>query len=193
MKSAVLSYWQEKLRAQAAVLSSLEFFKPAFMSLSQTHPIFTSCGNNPYEIKKSTIQAKFLSGRAKTESLTRHWDPSNKEGHCRLCLDYQPTLGTMQHLLLPGGCPALADARLSMLSFYNAYMVPRPYLLPVFQSCWNVNDNLTMQLLLDCSTIPMVISENQSTNYPIMSDIFYLTRTYCFKMFTTRRRLLETN
>ena len=116
VKSAVLSYWQEKLRAQAAVLSSLWFFKPALMSLSQTHPIFTSCGSNPYEVMKSTVQAKFLSGRAKTESLTRHWDPSNKEGHCGLCLEYQPTLGTLQHLLLPAGYPALVKARLSMLS-----------------------------------------------------------------------------
>ena len=192
VKSAVLSHWQEKLRVQASLLSSLEFFKPGFMSLSKTHPIFTSCGTNPYESLKASIQARFLSGRAKVEALTRHWDPSNKEGYCRLCLEYQPTLGTLKHLLLPGGCPALADARLSMLSLFNAFMVSRPYLLPLFQSCWNVCDNLTMQLILDCSTIAVVISATQNTNYPIISDIFYLTRTYCFKLFTTRRRLLET-
>ena len=162
------------------------------MSLSKTHPIYTSCGNNPYEVLKASTQARYLSGRAKTESLARHWDPSNKEGHCRLCWDYQPTLGTIEHLLLPGGCPALADARLLMLSLFNAYMVNRPYLLPLLRSCWNICDELTMQFLLDCSTIPIVISETQNNNLPIMSDIFYLTRTYCFKIFSTRRRLLQT-
>ena len=192
VKTAVLSHWQDKLRAQASILPSLEFFKPGFMSLSKTHPIFTSCGNNPYEILKACTQARALSGRAKTEYLARHWDPSNKEGLCRLCWEYQPTLGTVQHLLLPGGCPALADARLTMLSLFNAFMVTRPYLLPIFQSCWNTCDKLTMQLLLDCSTIPMVISVTQESESPILADIFYLTRTYCFKVFTTRRRLLQT-
>ena len=85
VRSAVLSHWQDKLRAKASVLSSLEFFKPGFMSLSKTHPIYTSCGTNPYETMKASIQARFLSGQAKVEARTRHWDPSNKEGHCRLC------------------------------------------------------------------------------------------------------------
>ena len=37
VKAAVLDHWQDKLRMQASMLSSLEFFKPGFMSLSTTH------------------------------------------------------------------------------------------------------------------------------------------------------------
>ena len=125
------------------------------------------------------------------ESLTRHWDNTNKEGICPLCKIIQPTVGTMEHFLLSGGCPALVEARLSMISFFNSYMVPRPYLLPIFQTFWGIEESQTMQLLLDCSVIPEVIRISQESENPVMSDIFYLTRSYCFKIFVTRRRLLE--
>ena len=78
-----------------------------------------------------------------------------------------------------------------MLAFINAYMVPRPYLLPLFQALWEVNDALTMQFLLDCSVIPAVIKMSQESENPVMEDIFYVTRTYVFKIYVTRRRLLE--
>ena len=131
------------------------------MSLSSTHPIFTSCAGSPYQTKKAVVQARYLSGRGRVEALTKHWDFSNKEGNCPLCALLSPTLGTIEHLLLSGGCPALVDARLSMLSFIQAYMVPRPYLLPIMKACWGLADHLSMQLLLDCTVIPEVIKNTQ--------------------------------
>ena len=103
------------------------------MSLSATHPIFSTCGASPYEVSKASVQARYLSGRARVEALTRHWDCSNKEGFCLLCNDVSPALGTLEHLLLSGGCPALAEARLEMINFFEAYLVSRPYLFPVFK------------------------------------------------------------
>ena len=111
VKAAVLDHWQDKLRMQASMLSSLEFFKPAFMSLSTTHPIFTTCGGSPYQVVRATVQARFLSGRARVESLTRHWDNTNREGYCLLFRDLNPVLCTMEDLILSGGCPSLAEAR----------------------------------------------------------------------------------
>ena len=161
------------------------------MSLSTTHPIFTSCGTAPYEVSKAVIQAKWLSGRARVESLTRHWDNSNKEGICPLWKLVKPTVGTIEHFLLSGGCPALVEARLGMLSFFQSYMVPRPHLFPVFQALWGHDDSLTTQLLLDCSVIPEVIKLCQDSEKSVLNDIFYLTRTYVFKIYVTRRRLLQ--
>ena len=192
VKSKVLDYWQQKLRSQAAPLPSLKYFLPAYMSLSTTHPLFTTCAGSPYEISKAVFQARYLSGRGRVESLTKHWDPANSEGYCRLCSGLAPTLGTIEHLLLPGGCPALVDARLSMISFMQAYMVSRPYLLPVMKASWGVDDDTTMQLLLDCSVLPTVIKTSQETPYPVLKDLFYLTRTYIFKLHVTRRRFLST-
>jgi hypothetical protein len=102
----------------------------------------------------------------------------------------EPAVGTIEHFLLSGGCPALVEARLSMIAFFQAYMVPRPYLFQIFQSQWGEDDSLTMQFLLDCSVIPEVIKISQESENPVMRDIFYLTRSYVFKIYVTRRRLL---
>ena len=91
------------------------------MSLSTTHPMFSTCESSPYEVSKAVVQARYLSGRARVEVLTKHWDLTNKEGFCLLCKDTNPVPGTLEHILLCGGCPALADARLSMISFFNSY------------------------------------------------------------------------
>ena len=192
VKSAVIEHWETKLRGQASLLTSLKYFKPSFMSLSKTHPIFSTCGSSKYEISKAIIQAQFLSGRARVETLTRHWDPTNREGFCSLCKNIEPALGSLEHILLSGGCPALADARLSMISFINSYLVPRPHLLHLFKDCWEVEEGMTMQFLLDCSVIPAVIKASQELDQDIMKDLFYITRTYVFTIYLKRRKLLET-
>ena len=172
-------------------MTSLKYFHPAYMSLSQTHPLFTSCGSSPYEISKAVVQARYLSGRARVESLTKHWDKANKAGTCPLCRSIQPTEGTIEHVLLSGGCPALVDARLSMMSLIQAYLVSHPYLFPIFQSLWGKDDVQTMQFLLDCSAISSVRQLVQDSEKPILRDLFYLTRSYVFKLFVTRRRLIS--
>ena len=55
----------------------LKYWHPAYMLLSQTHPLFPTCGSSPYEISKAVVQTRFLSGRARVESLTKHWDKAN--------------------------------------------------------------------------------------------------------------------
>ena len=124
------------------------------MSLTSSHPIFSTCGSSPYEVSKAVVQARFLSGRARVESLTKYWDMSNKDGGCLLCQLTNPLPGAIEHLLLAGGCPALVDARLSMMSMIKAYMVPRVYLLPLFEELFGKDDDVTMQFLLDCSELP---------------------------------------
>ena len=152
IKSKVIDFWEQKLRGEAAILPSLQYFFPNHMSLSSIHPMFTSCGGSPYQTKKAVVRTRYLSGRGRVEALTKHWDFSNKEGNCPLCVLLSPTLGTVEHLLLSGGCPALVDARLSMLSFIQAYMVPRPYLLPIMKACWGLADHLSMQQEMHSST-----------------------------------------
>ena len=191
MKPAVLEYWNKKLRGQASLLHSLKYFNPNYMSLTTTHPIFSTCGTSSYEISKAVVQARYLSGRARVESLTKHWDNSNKEGLCLLCKDTNSVPGSEEHLLLPGGCPALAEARLSMTNFFNCYLVSRPYLFPILKTCWNCDsDFLSIQFLLDPSVVPAVIESCQESTEPILSDVFYLTRTYVFKLYLTRKKLL---
>ena len=131
-----------------------------------------------------------MSGRARVESLTKHWDMSNRAGICSLCRMTKPVSGTIEHLLLIGGCPALVEARLSMISLIQAYLVPRPHLLPIFKQLFGKDDSTTMQLLLDCSVLAPIIKLSQESEFPVMREMFYLTRSYVFKIFVTRRRLL---
>ena len=42
IKSAIINYWENKLRGEASFLQSLEWFKPNFMSLIKPHPIWTT-------------------------------------------------------------------------------------------------------------------------------------------------------
>ena len=69
IKNKVLDFWQSTFRKDCSPLLSLKYFKPEYMSLQKPHPIWTTCGNNSYEVAKAIIQAKFLSGRYRSESL----------------------------------------------------------------------------------------------------------------------------
>ena len=63
----------------ASPLLSLRYFKPAYMSLAKPSPILTTAISQLYEVIKASIQALFLSGRYRTERLSRHF-PQNPEG-----------------------------------------------------------------------------------------------------------------
>ena len=62
-KSKIYSYWEAKICGQALDLPSLTFFLPHFYSLAKPHPIWSTAGNNPYQVQKATCQAQMLSGR----------------------------------------------------------------------------------------------------------------------------------
>ena len=44
VKSKIVDYWEVRLRADASPMTSIPYFKPAFMSLTSPHPIWSSCG-----------------------------------------------------------------------------------------------------------------------------------------------------
>lgn len=81
----ILDYWELKFRAEAALLPSLKYFKPQFMSLSRPHPVWT-LPENCYEVAKATIVAMMLSGRYNSDYHVRHWSRTNPTGYCQLCL-----------------------------------------------------------------------------------------------------------
>ena len=183
-KLKVLDYWQVKLRGEAEHLLSLEYFKPSFMSLSVPHPIWTTAGS-PFEVSKAVVSARMLSGRYRTDLLTRHWSRSNPEGLCRLpgC---DGEVGTLQHILLH--CPALAETRAKLISHWTAFLVPRPWLFPVVSHHSLGGDQLHLQFLLDASTLPRVIAAN-ILNPEILPSCLYLARTWNFSIHMTREKI----
>ena len=185
-KSKVTDIFEQKLRAEAEMLPSLEFFRPAFMSLSKPHPMWSHAGS-PFEVSKAVIAARMLSGRYRTDLLSKHWTRDNPNGFYRLpgCSNQE---GNLQHILL--SCPALADSRASMISMWSNFMVSKPTLLPIVRHYTITEERLFMQLHLDPSCLPLVIL-NSKADPDIMKHCLYLSRTWCFSSHLARSKLLR--
>ena len=190
VKSRVVDYWEVKLRSDALSLSSLKFFHPHYMSLLKPHPLWTTCGANPFEVNKAIVQARMLSGRYPTDKLVRHWS-RNKSGVCLLPGCSGSALGSLEHLLLH--CPSLASTRLSLvqLSLSTTNMCPLVADIISTNLCTSTPDHrLAMQLLLDCSSIPEVITMVQSHGPEVLHHLFYVSRNWCYSVHRKRMDLL---
>ena len=189
VKMKVRDFWQHKLRKETVQLKSLAFFKPHFMSLSQPYPIWTTSKLNPYETSKAIVQAKMLSGRYRTESLCRFWS-SNSAGVCLL-----PACSTsnvpedISHILLH--CSSLAQTRSKLITFFFNSCSKYPLLSDIITNFILSTDNhFKTQFLLDCSTLPDVIRQRQLFGFPVLQQLFSLTRTWCFSLHRDRLRML---
>ena len=96
IKNKVLDFWQSTFRKDCSPLLSSKYFKPEYMSLQKPHPIWTTCGKNSYEVAKAIIQAKFLSGRYRSESLICHFSRGNSP-NCSICPE--KPVGSIEHIL----------------------------------------------------------------------------------------------
>ena len=85
----------------------------------------------------------------------------NPEGNCQLFLvgGHGAEIGTLEHQLLK--CPALLETRSHAVSHWAAYLIDKPNLLPIVSHHTLSGDQLHMELLLDPSTCPKVISAVQ--------------------------------
>ena len=191
-KALITDFWETQLRADAAPLDSLVFFKTNFYSLSKPHPIWLTAGNNPYEVEKACIQARMLSGRYRTCWLSRHWS-GNSSGFCSLplCSQTSQTPGTLLHILTE--CEDLSQARLRIFSLWRNFLQDKPALFPIIQKYTLESEpTLYLQFILDCSVLPDIISatQHQQTGPAVLDSLFYLTRTLCFSIHKARLKLL---
>ena len=184
-KQKVLDFWNLKFRAAAQSLDSLHMFKAEYMSLCQPHPIWTTAGSSPFEVKKATVQARMLSGRYRTCWLRRHWS-GDQTGHCRVpgCTD-QP--GTLQHLAT-GECSGLTGALTRSVALWKSFLQQNPILFPVVKQYSLSNSFLSF--LIDPTTKPEVISLTQINGKQISEKLCYMTRTWLFYMHKERLKLL---
>ena len=143
------------------------------MSLSQPHPIWTTAGSSPYEVRKATVQSR------------RHWS-GDSSGHCKVpgCSD---TPGTLQHLAT-GECPGLADALVRAVALWKSFLLQNPILFPVVKH-YSLGDSF-LSFLLDPTTMPLVISLTQTHGKQISEKLCYMTRTWLFYMHKERLKQL---
>ena len=189
VKKRVTDYWEQLLRAEAADprYSSLLFFKPSFMSLSSPHPLWTTAGSSPAQVSMATVQAQMLSGRYRSESLCRHWS-KNKNGFC-LLPSCEELVEDIPHIL--SSCSGLAPIREKLVRFTHEYCTnSAPVLADLVTSiCKPENENF-IQFLLDCSTLPEVISAAQRFGDGVLHHLFKISRTWVYSLHRTRMKKL---
>ena len=187
VKSRVIDFWETHLRAEAVKLreSALKFFKAEFMSLSKPHPIWSTCGSNPYEVHKAVVQSRMLSGRYPTDKLSRHWTSNNKSGICSIPGCTGNDVSSLDHILL--FCPALSEARFRMTELCNKLASENQDVKNILtDALQNQTTDMAMQFLLDCSSLPAVVLLNQKSGAYTLERLFYLTHTWCYSIHRSR-------
>ena len=188
VKQHLLSYWEIKLRNEAAPLPSLEFFHPNFMSLDKPHPMWTSAGANPYQVTMSTIQGLMISGRYQTEQLCSHWSGNSPFCKAPSCKGLEH-VEDLEHILKH--CGSLEPTRRRLLAFTVNYSKPLHILQPVISTLYTRTDPLFCQFLIDCSVLPSTIATTQEHGPEVLQHLFRITRTWCYCLHKARLQILE--
>ena len=188
LKLNIVQYWQEHLRAKVrnneSELTSLKYFHPQFMSLSQPHPILTTAGDS-YDTNKLIIQLRMLSGRYRVGSLLKYFS-ANNTGICELCNSEEENLS---HLLIPR-CPLLKERRELLISYSRNILKHSLICSEIFeQILTDINEEILVQFVLDCSILPAVIRAAQQDS-STLHLFFKISRTWCYSMHRTRLKLL---
>ena len=186
VRRKVVDFWQTKFRDVASSKPSLTYFKPQFMSLQTPHPLWTTSKDNPFEINKSLVVAKMLSGQYRSDWHSRHWSKLNKDGFCPLCPE-SSTPGTLEHMLV--ACPALDEKRMLIFNFWSQQSQYNHHLQNLLQDMLSANMNVLVQFLLDPSVEAKVISGCQQKHFTL-EEVFTLTRTYCYGLHRRRLQLI---
>ena len=188
VKSKITDHWETKLRSEASFLKSLPCFHPQYLSLTSPHKLWTAAGPKPYEVSKARIQLLFLGSLYPCGSRIRHWSLSNPEGFCSFSSCWsQHVVETPEHILLH--CPAYLNTRMTMVSL----CIQMPCNISLGLVTYFLTSNSTklmMQFLLDCSAIPDVIISAQNFGDQVYSNLFYLSRTWCFSIHRERLKRL---
>ena len=140
--------------------------------------------------KASFIQASFLSGKYRTEMVSRFWT-KNIDGFCLLgnCFDLK-LKEDIRHVLLH--CSALNEKRRRLESDTFRILASNPIYKPIVDSyLFSNDDDLKVQFLLDCSTLPLVITAHQTFGTMVHQALFKFNRTWCWSLHLARQRLLR--
>ena len=188
VKAKVTEYWQHLLAAECSspTMSSLRYFDPFKASLLHPHPMWTSAAGNSFECSKSTVLARMVSGRYRTEMMCRFWS-SNRSGHC-LADTCQTVSGDLEHLLIV--CPALQHIRHRLHSLWLLKCANCPPLQNLLMRILGSNPELQVKFILDSTSFPELIRLRQAFGQEIEHRVLYLTRTWAFAIHRGKQKLL---
>ena len=156
------------------------------MSLTKTHPIWTTAGSSPSKVVMATVQSILASGRFRTEALCSHWS-NNSSGFCKLSETCQ-TDEDVTHFLKH--CCALQSTRKKLLIFTKSYCLTNPQVDAIVAKYCNPDSRLYCQFLIDCSVLPEVSSAVQQQGTDILTHLYNITRIWCYSLHRDRLKLL---
>ena len=186
VKLNVTEYWQEVLATEAFSMQSLRYFDPLKSSLQQPHPMWTSTAGNSYECSKSTILARMVSGRYRTEMMTRFWS-DNRNGFC-LAETCSKAQGDLEHLLV--NCPALEHVRHRLHGLWCLKTMNFPPLHRLILKKLGSSPTSLVKFILDSTSCPELIHLVQEFGQQVLDTVLYLTRTWAFCLHRQKLLLL---
>ena len=156
------------------------------MSLSKPHLLWTTCGDNTYELNKACVQAKYLSGRFRTEKLLSHFGSGNSP-FCQLHPE-SFTIGDFPHHLVH--CCSFSSRQVLLFNYWDFISSSSPPCQAILQRI-KTTDPEEYQFVLDCSVIPDKIASAQLHGQEIYKILYKATRTYCYSLYRAKLKLLN--
>ena len=187
VRRKIVEYWQTLLRAEAESMSSMKYFKSELYSLTRCHYIWSTAASNPYECSKSTVLARMISGRFRSEALCRHWS-TNRSGNCRAPSCYQ-IYGTLEHLLV--SCPALDSVRERLNTMWLDKSVMFPSLHATIRDILVSDENQKVQFILEPLSFPEIFKSFKIHGKRFIEQLSYLTRTFAFYIEKEYRNIVK--
>ena len=119
------------------------------------------------------------------DKLLKHFSKNNT-GNCSLCED--ETEGSVEHLLAL--CPTLAQTRQNTFNMLEKGELFSDKSKKLIYDAYSSSVPDFVQLLLDSSVLPEVISACQNNENYILGELFKFSRTWCFNVHSKRMKIL---
>ena len=186
VKLKITEHWQAVLTSEAMSMSSLQHLNPTRHSVVRPHQLWTTAGSSPHEANKAVTLARMMSGRYRTERLCRFWT-TNKDGYC-LLEGCNQVVGDLEHLLVH--CPGLHTVRSNLEQMWLARTAFIPPLHVFVKKVLTSSAAVRMAFILDCVSVPEIVSLHQTHGMAVIQTVLYITRTYAYSIH--RKKLILT-
>ena len=118
-----------------------------------------------------------VSGRYRSEMLTRYWSQDNRGGYCRAPTCHQIP-GTLEHLLAT--CPALDTVRQRLYTMWLENTVMFPTLHSIVRDILLADEFTITQFILEPLAFPQLADCHKIHGEGFIKQLSYLTRTFAF-------------
>jgi len=188
VKSAVFSFWRDRLLAVAEEKKSLRFSNLGAY-FGKAHHVWDSAVKNQRDTRRATIKAKLLTGTYMLQGNRAVWDAGKHKRADPTCPLCHTEAEDRLHFIIR--CPVLDGCRISFVAKLFATM--ESHNLDISPFC--ISEELLFQLVMDC-THPSVLDVLQLDvvhDIEVVHEIESHSRIMCHALHYRRAQLLGYN